>query len=64
MLGDNPSPEAELAWAETYAKKVSDIIDLRQYDDNDYDRIVLIRTLAMNEEYDEADRLLRDLLEE
>lgn len=56
MLGDSPSPEAELAWATKYSAKVSDLIDYHEHDE--------IRELAMASNYVAAAELLRTLLDE
>lgn len=56
MIGDNPSYEDELAWANEYSQKISDLIDHHEHDE--------IRGLALNEDYAQAAQLLIELLEE
>ncbi|MEK7072679.1 MAG: hypothetical protein AAB969_03855 [Patescibacteria group bacterium] len=56
MLGDNPSHQKQLVWAQKYSKIVSGLIDSHEHDE--------IRNLAFEENYIEAAKLLGDLLEE
>lgn len=56
MLGENPTAEDELVWTTDYGKKISDLIDYHEHDE--------IRQLAMTGNYDQAAKLLKDLLEE
>lgn len=56
MIGENPSPEEELAWVNEYGRKVSDLIDHHEHED--------VRSLALEENYIEAAKLLSELLEE
>lgn len=54
MLGEKPDHQKQLAWVLEYGKKVSDLIDYHEHDE--------IRSLALDENYVEAARLLRELL--
>lgn len=56
MVGENPSYEQELAWADKYSGKVSDLIDYHEHDE--------IRSLALSGDYKQAAKLLLELLEE
>lgn len=54
MLGDNPPQEDEIAWVVKYGGQVSELMDYHEHDD--------IRDMAVEENYQEAAKLLIELL--
>ena len=56
MLGEDSTEDEQLSWVLEFGKKVSDLIDYHEHDE--------IRSLALEENYTEAAKLLRGLLEE
>ena len=55
MLGKNSSTDEQVAWIEQYGARVSNLIDHYKHDE--------IRNLARTGNYEEAARLLKEILE-